>query len=232
MKSLAEHDGLLYSAKMDSGGKYVPLDLESIPVTANDREYHWLQMCATHLDTRRYLEENTHLDSLVIDALLAEDTRPRVLQRDDGTMLILRAMNFTPGGKPEDMISLRMWITQGCILSFRLRDALAIDDLKAMIASNRAPDRIGNFVTAITDRVYSRMEPVIDQLVDDTAILEELVARKEANEAFDNKNRHIAASHCPSTRRSGQIDQITAKMVAERRYRATDRERRPDHALY
>jgi len=142
-------------------------------------------MCASHPDTRRYLEENTKLDDLVIDALLAEDTRPRILDRPEGTMFILRAMNFMPGGKPEDMISLRIWIGKGQIITTRLRDALAIEDLKALVSENGVPNSVGAFVTAITDRVYSRMEPVIDDLEDRIARHEEMIAQQDVETVSD-----------------------------------------------
>lgn len=175
MKSLKEHGGLLHAVQIKADGTSTKIALDEMPVKKAGYEYHWLHMCASHPDTRQYLEEHVKLDDLVIDALLAIDTRPRVLNRDEGTMIILRAMNFMPKGKAEDMISMRIWISDGCIITTRLRDILAIEDIKAMAVANNAPNRIGAFVTAITDRVYSRMEPVIDQLEDNVAQLEEMI---------------------------------------------------------
>lgn len=205
MTALAEHGGLLHSACIDPNGAKMPMDLNGIPAYRPDEHYYWLHMCASHDDTRAYLEQHTKLDDLVIDALLAEDTRPRTLGRQEGTLLVLRAMNFLSGGKPEDMISLRLWVQPGMVLTTRLRDAKAIEDLKTMIADNDAPNRVGKFVTAITDRVYSRMEPVLDDLEGSTAVLEEQIAKKEIDRASDNASplrikatilrRHIVPQH-------------------------------------
>lgn len=205
VKALADLEGLLYSACIGTDGSSIPIDMSGIPSYRPDEHYYWLHMCASHDDTRAYLEQHTKLDNLVIDALLAEDTRPRTLGRPEGTLLVLRAMNFLPGGKPEDMISLRLWVEPGMVLTTRLRDAKAIEDLKSMMADNDAPNRVGKFVTAITDRVYSRMEPVLDDLEDCTAILEEQIAKKEIERASDNTSplrikatilrRHIVPQH-------------------------------------
>lgn len=205
LKALEDHGGLLYSACIGTNGANMPMDMTGIPSYRPQEHFYWLHMCASHEDTRAYLQQHTRLDELVIDALLAEDTRPRTLGRQDGTLLVLRAMNFLSSGKPEDMISLRLWVEPGMVLTTRLRDAKAIEDLKTMIADNVAPNRVGKFVTAITDRVYSRMEPVLDDLEDGTAMLEEQIAKKEIERASDNASplrikatilrRHIVPQH-------------------------------------
>jgi Mg2+ and Co2+ transporter CorA len=52
-------------------------------------------MCAIHPDTREYLNNETDLDELVVNALLVQETRPRILVRKEGIMVILRAMNLS-----------------------------------------------------------------------------------------------------------------------------------------
>lgn len=185
MKTLADHDGLLFSAQIDEDGNSSKVDLNQLHPPCGPGQLRWLHMCAVHPDTLSYMQECTEIDELVISALLAEDTRPRMLERDNGTMLILRTMNFIPGNDPEDMISLRIWIEENSIITFRLRDPIAISDMIDLVEANNAPSTVGDFVTAITDRIYSRMEPVIDQLEDETAELEELIAKKILGKAQD-----------------------------------------------
>ena len=183
MKTLADHGGLLFSTLIGEDGRSSEIDLEQLHPPCDADQIIWLHMCATHPDTLSYLQQCAQLDELVVSALLAEETRPRTLIRDNGTLLILRAMNFNSGSDPEDMISLRIWIERNCIITFRLRDAMAVQDMKGLVKANQAPGTIGDFVTAITDRVYSRMEPIIDQLEDEAAALEELIAKKIVAEA-------------------------------------------------
>lgn len=205
LRSLADHGGLLYSACIDRDGLSVPIYNNKLPEHRSDKYFYWLHMCASHQDTRAYLEQHTKIDDLVIDALLADETRPRTLGRAEGTLLVLRAMNFMPDCKAEDMISLRLWVEPGLVLTTRYRDVLAIEDLKSMIADDVAPCRVGKFVTAITDRVYSRMEPVLEDLEDRTARLEEHIAKEEIEGVANNASplrikatilrRHIVPQH-------------------------------------
>jgi zinc transporter len=45
-----------------------------------------------------------------MDALLAEETRPRSFPVGEGLVVILRGVNLDPGADPEDMVSPRLWI--------------------------------------------------------------------------------------------------------------------------
>jgi len=181
MKALADHKGLLFSSSIAPDGTTYPVDLSQLH--PENKDMVWLHMCATHPDSEQYLRQCTKLDELVVNAMLADDTRPRTLERDGGLMLILRAMNLTQTGDPEDMISLRIWIDEKRIITTRRRDPLAIEDLKQMVTDQAAPGRAGQFLTAITDRVYSRMEPVLDDLEEAVNQLEESIAKQDDDAA-------------------------------------------------
>jgi len=42
-------------------------------------------------------------DKIIGEALLAEETRPRIVPSAEGLLLILRGVNCNPGAEPEDM---------------------------------------------------------------------------------------------------------------------------------
>lgn len=58
-----------------------------------------------HPETPAELESTHGLDSVVVEAMMAAETRPRILVRSNGIMVILRAMNMHTGADAEDMIS-------------------------------------------------------------------------------------------------------------------------------
>lgn len=62
-------------------------------------------------ETRAWLNESvSYLDENIIDALLVEETRPRVTEFGDAALVILRGVNLNENAEPEDMISIRFWI--------------------------------------------------------------------------------------------------------------------------
>jgi zinc transporter len=124
---------------------------------------------------KEWLEEEAKLQSTVIEALLAEDTRPRIVIQDDGVMIILRAMNLHRGESPEEMISLRMWIDDHRVITTRLRDIKAIEDIRQLIAKGKLPKKPEEFLKSITSRVFARMEPILEELEDDISKAEEQI---------------------------------------------------------
>ena len=70
----------------------------------------WLHMCIRHKETSTYLMDEVALDDLIVDALMEEDTRSRLRVRDEGIMVLLKAMHLRGEdmARPEDMISMRL----------------------------------------------------------------------------------------------------------------------------
>jgi zinc transporter len=149
---------------------------EDIDFSSRDDSYTWIHMCALHPETRRFLENDADLDPIIIDALLAEETRPRSLIKEDGMLVILRAMNLYEGRDPEDMISIRIWIDDKKVITTRRRDIKAIVDIVGFMETGNAPPGPGDFLIMITDRVFERMEPFFTDLEDCISKAEELLA--------------------------------------------------------
>ena len=73
----------------------------------SQREILWLHFDYTNLDAIDWLTNKSNIDSLAIDALLTEETRPRTTILNDSVLLALRGINLNPNANPEDMVSIR-----------------------------------------------------------------------------------------------------------------------------
>jgi len=144
-----------------------------------DEGYIWLHLCALCAETQAFLLQQLGLDDIVVDALMAEETRPRALLKDDGVMVILRGMNLNPDADPEDMISLRLWMEGRLIVTTRRRDIRAIGDVVEQFDNGQAPQSPAEFLVSITDRLYQRMGPVLEDLEDRLSAAEEQLALDE-----------------------------------------------------
>ena len=122
-----------------------------------------------HLDRRDpksvdWLRRRSGLDSIVVEALLAEETRPRATAHGDGMLVILRGVNLNPGADPEDMISVRMWIDGPRVITVRARRLLAAEDAgKRLEAGNGARDS-ADLVVDVAAGLIDRMAPVLENL--------------------------------------------------------------------
>lgn len=172
--TLPDHESLLYSASITPSGIGATADAYlNNPSTDN---ILWLHLCAINPKTRQWLETETDIDQSMIEAMLAEDTRPRALIRDDEILVNIRGMNLLDPDNQESMISIRMWFKDNVVITTRRRDILAIEDVKCFIEEGNGPKSIGNFLTMVTERLYARMESHIENLDDCVSMVEEKVA--------------------------------------------------------
>jgi zinc transporter len=182
---LSEH--IIYAYDFDSQGKATPLEpLQDVDLLSPDGGYHWLHMCAIHAETRDYLENNSDLEPIVIDAMLAAETRPRALIKETGALIILRAMNLHDAQCPEDMISIRIWIDDKKIITTRRRDIKAIEDIVQFIGEGKAPLTPCDLLIMITDRLFARMEPFFGDLEDRISRTEERLASDNVDEVLED----------------------------------------------
>ncbi len=168
---------ILHAYELDESGE--PLCPDAIAKKLGDDCLAWVHLDARHEKTRGWLEQNvSYLDSLIIDALLAGETRPRVTEYGEGLLVILRGVNLNENADPEDMISIRLWIDPHRIISLQQRPLKAVEDLCRIIESGKGPANAGDFLVALATRLFQRMEPVILELDEATDNIEEIILEK------------------------------------------------------
>ncbi|MDF1717447.1 MAG: zinc transporter ZntB [Antarcticimicrobium sp.] len=101
------------------------------------------------------------LDPLEIEALLAEETRPRCTLHGDIALMNLRGVNLDPGAEPEDMISLRLFISAHMVISVQMRTLQAVVDLMTALDRGQGPGTPGDLIARLALRLADRAEPVV-----------------------------------------------------------------------
>jgi len=140
--------------------------------------YRWLHFDAGAEGLEPWLR--AHLPDPAVDALLQAETRPRCANLADGAMINLRGVNLNPGANPEDMVSLRIWVTGVLVVTVRLRKIWAVDALRQKAEDGRAPGSAAGLVAAMAEGLTRRIEEVALELEDRTDALEEQVLGGEA----------------------------------------------------
>ena len=155
----------------DSGSSIV--EGRTLGDAASKPGWHWIHLDQTKDETEQWLAELAGLDPLVIEALSADETRPRSTEFGDGLLVILRGVNLNPGAEPDDMIASRIWIDSKRIITLRAEKLKAIQDVRDEIAAGRIPATTGALLVRITDCLVARMVPVMDAVEDAVAQIEE-----------------------------------------------------------
>ena len=168
---MQKNNPVIYACGFKGDGRGETLLDDDIGKVLKDDALGWVHLDANSPDMAQWLKEEVpYLDHLIIEALLADETRPRILEFDHGALLILRGVNLNEDAKPEDMISVRLWIDEHRIISIQRRPLKAIRDIREMLENGRGPKNSGDFIAFLASRLFERMEPVfsdLDERLDD-----------------------------------------------------------------
>ncbi|MCH2546591.1 MAG: zinc transporter ZntB [Alphaproteobacteria bacterium] len=176
-------DSILLSYAFDGMGGATALDKKDVSKYLEADSLAWVHMRSDHSDTRPWLEkELEYLDDIVLDALLADETRPRIMEHRDGVLMILRGVNLNENADPEDMVSIRVWVDPHRIVSLRRRRLRAVGDVEERLLQGLGPKNSGDFITELCSRMFERMEPVLHDLDERTDNVEEQVMEEPNTE--------------------------------------------------
>ncbi len=199
-------DGLVFSYLIDGDGKGSRFDWAEVAAWNPGDGLLWVHLNRDSEGSRHWLQDESGLDPLVVDALLAEDTRPRCVQMGSGVMLFLRGVNLNPGANPEDMVSIRVWLEERRIITVRIRRLLSVDDLRAAIEQGHGPTSTGDFVVQLAHRLVSRMAGVIGDIDEEVDQLQDRVLGEESRQLRT------------------QLNDLRREIIALRRYVAPQRD--------
>ena len=191
---------------LDGKGGARSLDWDAVDAWQPDQGPIWIQLDRFHPQTHQWLTEESGLRPSICDALLADETRPRCRHYDEGLLLILRGVNLNPGADPEDMISVRMWISPDRIITLRGPSVLALKDIEMRLAQGKGPASAADFLVEVSRRLIERVGPVLGDIDDE----------------FDDIEEALLESHDSSLRH--RISPLRRQVVVLRRYLSPQRD--------
>jgi zinc transporter len=175
-------DGLINAYLLDGTGGGRPLDWSDVRGWQQQDGPLWVHLDFTDSGAQQWLLEESGLDRIVADALIADETRPRCEVLADSMLISLRGVNTNPGADPEDMVSIRIFTDGHRIITTRRRRLLTIRDITEAIEAGRGPAGIGGLIADLAQRLIERMSQVITGLDDRIDELEEEVLKGAGRE--------------------------------------------------
>ena len=115
-------------------------------------------------DSRDWLIRESGLEQSVVDALLEVETRPRCLQHENGILLVMRGVNLNPDEQYEDMVSVRVWVDSGRIITTRRRQLRSMSQIRADLEAGRGPQDVSGFLQALIGYLADNIAGVIEDL--------------------------------------------------------------------
>ncbi len=182
-------NGLLHALVLDRSGGAAAIRPDGIETWSPADGLLWLHLDVAERPPRDWLQDDIGLDHLVVEALTADETRPRSLSVGEGLLTVLRGVNTNPGDDPEDMVSIRLWIERDRIISTRRRKLLSVQDLKAQLEQGIGPRTSGEFLSELIGRLADRIGAFVDTIEESLSAIEEA----ESVDAAQDRRRSLAA---------------------------------------
>ncbi|MEI7063379.1 zinc transporter ZntB [Dickeya chrysanthemi] len=162
--------GAVFAYQLDGRGGVLPLAArglteEGLPV--------WLHLDSTQPASVRWLHETTLLPDSVRHALAGESARPRVVRLGEGTLVTLRSINYNPNARPDELVAIRVFITDRLIVSTRRRKVAAIDEVMSDLKEGNGPANSGDWIVSVAEALTDHTSEFIDELHEKIIDLEE-----------------------------------------------------------
>lgn len=143
---------------------------------------YWAHLDFKESDARGWLMARG-IDEQAVDTLVAQESRPRALALGDGLLTVLRGINRNDGEDPEDMVSIRIWLTDESIITVRQRKVRAAAEVHAMLAEGNGPRSTAETMLMIVERLAEGAGEFIDKIEDRVAEYEEHLGSRELSQA-------------------------------------------------
>lgn len=139
---------------------------EDLAASENAFDWIWLHLNINNEEARRWIRAQQDIPYAAASALLAGETRPRVSSYQNGLVVNLRGVNLNEGAEPEDMVSIRIWISEKRVITTRRRRLKAAQDIRGEILDGAKIAGSGALLARIAGRLTERMTPFVEQIED------------------------------------------------------------------
>lgn len=216
-----DNSALIFAKVLDNKGGCT--EYASIAEASHHQQPCWFHFDANQPEALTMIHDTfSDIDEYTLQAITDQDARPRILALENGTLIILRGVNHNEGDDPEDMVAVRLWVTDNRVISLRYRRSRAVMKVSENLSKGRGPKTVSDIVTSICSLLFNFIETTISKLDDAMDDLESRVVenpdkqlRKDIAEIRKSAillRRHIAPQkEVMNQLRFAEFDWLTGK---------------------
>ncbi|MEY4475390.1 MAG: hypothetical protein RL248_1157 [Pseudomonadota bacterium] len=168
-KALQVSDAI-YAYQLDGSGGVTLINIDTV---ATAEQPCWLHLDYTHPESAAWLQDTPLLPEVVRNGLAGESIRPKITRLGDGTMITLRGINFNHNARPDQLVTIRVYMTDKLIISTRHRKIYSIDDVLNNLQNGTGSTDSGNWLVEISDGFTDHATEFIEDLHDKIIDLED-----------------------------------------------------------
>jgi zinc transporter len=124
---------------LDGRGGCEDLGWAGIESWQPDQGVLWIHLERDEPIAQKWMRERSGIDPLIVEALLAEESRPRVEASEDGLLVVLRGVNVQEQGAPVGLVPIHLWVDAYRVISLRDKNHLlmALRDIREALTIGR-----------------------------------------------------------------------------------------------
>jgi zinc transporter len=180
--------GLRFATLVTPTGGFADLRWRDIETWRPSDGFLWIHLERDDPVAQTWLRERSGIDPLVALALVAEESRPRVQDVDDGLMVVLRGVNVADDPMEAELVPIHVWMEPFRCVSLRDKDhqLSALRDIRLLHMNKRGPRTAGFLMAVIAEKVVDHLGVVIEGIETEVSELEDRVV---AGVAIDSDYR-------------------------------------------
>ncbi|CAM3588121.1 zinc transporter ZntB [Rouxiella silvae] len=170
----------VYAYQLDGKGGVSEIDTNC---EASIAKPCWLHLDYSMPNSEKWINSTPVLPDSVREALAGESIRPKVLRMGDGTLITLRSINLNANARPDQLVTIRVYLTDKMIVSTRHRKVFSMNEIINDMQQGTGPTDTGSWLVemcdALTDHTSDFIEDLHDKIIDfEDALLEQQVPER------------------------------------------------------
>ena len=137
-----------------------------------EADLRWVHLATTNDEAQAWLRDRAGLEPYVVDALTADETRPRCEKFEHGALLNLRGRSSEELSTSDPLASVRIWGTKGRVISVTRKPLIAVEAVEKETQAGNILDP-GDLIAAFATAITSDLDPVVADLGDELDVCEE-----------------------------------------------------------
>lgn len=162
-------------------------------IERQNKHVTWTDLLLDTEETQNWFHDANQISAFTSELLQSPRSRPRVTEHEDGIHVVLRGVNLNDGEDVEDMISLRMWLTNEAIITCHGQRLQTIEAVAQQWTDNKPSSNL-HFVLRIVELLNDRIADVVDGIDQELDELDEKAKEKplEVSEKTVSIRRKVA----------------------------------------
>jgi zinc transporter len=189
--------GLRFACLLDGSGHGADLDWRGVARWHPGDGVLWIHLERDDPAAAAWINDSAGLDPVIAEALLADESRPRVESVGDGMLIVLRGICVVvPGHEAEiatdrNLVPLHIWAERDRIITLRDKRLFltALRDIRQAIDRGKGPRRSGELLVQIADKVVRDLEPLLDDMDEEVDRLEDQLFDSDVSQVRQHLSR-------------------------------------------